>query len=148
MASEASDTARHIIGYIESIHSIEKGARPLVKAYLGDYTLSAQHVDNVAEKVADHFSYQGWPNRETWCVALWLGNEAGHYEAARDICLGSGSVHEKAAKLADYVARLLEDASEKLAGRSGHGDRMAMDLATAATCRTDWRAIVAHFAEG
>lgn len=28
--------------------------------------------------------YNGWPNYETWAVALWLGNDAGTYEHWRD----------------------------------------------------------------
>jgi len=33
-------------------------------------------------KEAD-MSYEGWKNRETWNVALWIGNDFGWYQIAR-----------------------------------------------------------------
>ena len=29
-------------------------------------------------------SYNGWKNRETWNVALWIGNDEGMYEFAKE----------------------------------------------------------------
>ena len=29
-------------------------------------------------------SYNGWKNRETWNVALWIGNDEGMYELAKE----------------------------------------------------------------
>ena len=29
-------------------------------------------------------SYNGWANYPTWCVALWLDNDEGTYNAVRD----------------------------------------------------------------
>lgn len=29
--------------------------------------------------------YQGWTNYETWCAALWINNDQGSYEWAREI---------------------------------------------------------------
>ncbi len=29
-------------------------------------------------------SYNGWKNRETWNVALWIGNDEGIYEFAKE----------------------------------------------------------------
>lgn len=29
--------------------------------------------------------YQGWTNRETWCLALYVNNDQGMYESAREL---------------------------------------------------------------
>lgn len=30
-------------------------------------------------------SYNGWPNYETWCMALWIDNEYGSYQWSREL---------------------------------------------------------------
>jgi hypothetical protein len=54
-------------------------------------------------------TYQGWANRETWALALWLNNDQGLYEAAldtaEDALMGAVERHE-----ASDEARVIGDA--------------------------------------
>lgn len=43
--------------------------------------------------------YNGWTNRDTWLVALWLDNDRNNYERAIGVVNGVG----RAKKLADYT---------------------------------------------
>lgn len=93
--------------------------------------------------------YSGWPNRETWLVALWLDNEPGTYEASRSITLRI--VEEVRARyadrqgfvaagesLAEYVADLAPDL----------GASLAADLLGHALARVDWASVAeAHTEE-
>jgi len=75
-------------------------------------------------------TYQGWTNRETWCVALWLNNEQGLQEGARDACNQEDEmIHEAAKSLEDYVDDLLED--QELPG-------MMRDLINCCLARVNW----------
>ncbi len=84
-------------------------------------------------------TYQGWTNRETWCVALWLNNEQCLQEGARSACNTDGEMlHEAAKSLEDYVDDLLED--ERLPG-------MMRDLINCSLARCDFRSIAETFRE-
>lgn len=39
--------------------------------------------------MSDEQGYNGWPNYETWCMALWIDNDLGNYNYAREL------VHEE-----------------------------------------------------
>lgn len=84
-------------------------------------------------------TYQGWSNRETWCVALWLNNEQALQEGARAACNTDGEmIHEAAQSLEDYVDDLLED--EALKG-------MMVDIVNCALARVNWPEIATTFRE-
>lgn len=88
--------------------------------------------------------YNGWANRETWLVALWIDNDPETYEVARSLTLltieevrarygGTGFVAAGEA-LAAYVADLAPDL----------GASFAADLLGQALARVEW----AHIASG
>ena len=76
-------------------------------------------------------SYNGWSNYETWCVALWLGNDEGSYhtacELAQDYPLGYS--------IRDWC----EDMAPDL------GASMFSDLLNAALCKVDWIGVAESF---
>lgn len=84
-------------------------------------------------------TYQGWTNRETWWVALWLNNEAGLQEGARIACNADGEMLQEATEtLSHYVDDLIED--------DEHGPRgMMLDLVNCVLARCNFREIAESF---
>lgn len=86
-------------------------------------------------------TYQGWTNRETWCVALWLNNEQGLQEGARDACNCDGEMLQEAAEtLSRYVDDLIEDDENDPRG-------MMLDLINCALARCNFAEIASKFRE-
>ena len=56
-----------------------------------------------------HTSYNGWQNRETWLVNLWLSESMGSYEFLQEICEKDCEVWEKAEELEAHFQDQLED---------------------------------------
>ena len=52
--------------------------------------------------------YNGWTNRETWLVNLWLNNDMGSYEFLLEICRKNCETWEKAEELEAYFQDQLE----------------------------------------
>lgn len=133
--SEAREIARNIKAQLDAVHSIERGARPIVKAYMGADT-SAQVVDNVAEALANMSGYQGWSNRETWAAYLWCANEARLF----GLCRAAGEV--SGVKGQEELRTLVEGELEEA---GSHG--FAQDMLNAALARVNWPELHAAFAE-
>lgn len=78
-------------------------------------------------------AYNGWTNRETWLVSLWLLNEEGTYTEARRLA----TLPEPDGELKEYVEQLIADEYDK--------SSMLTDLINSALARVDWREIAASF---
>ena len=74
--------------------------------------------------------YEGWRNYETWAVNLWLANDEGIYNGARELDLSDDAERE----LRDYVESILWG-DEAPAG-------LAADLIGHALAYVDWAAVV------
>ena len=81
--------------------------------------------------------YNGWSNYETWNVALWLDNEQGSYDEARDMARRARSEHDLAGQLKDWVHEMAPDL----------GASMFADLLGAALSEVDWYEIAEHYYE-
>ena len=85
--------------------------------------------------------YNGWANRETWLVNLWLTNDAGTYAAAREIC-GEGQERPAVLALQEFVESI---AFHAVTEQESSG--LGVDLIGQSLAWVDWREIVQSFRE-
>ncbi len=80
--------------------------------------------------------YNGWTNFETWCVSLWIDNDPGSYEMAREIIKGVQSIGDAAEALQDWIEEdnPLQDQASLYA-----------DLLNAALRQVNWYEIVESY---
>ena len=76
-------------------------------------------------------SYNGWANKETWLVNLWLGDEL---QSHKD---------EGEALSADYIRDLVDDLATELYGQSG----LMNDLLTTAMSGINYWELEKHYME-
>jgi hypothetical protein len=83
--------------------------------------------------------YNGWANRETWLVHLWLTNDKGTLADVTNLVRWAEDPREAVGALIDYVDQLC------------FGDEcqasLANDLLRSALGSVDWREIVTAFLE-
>ena len=82
-------------------------------------------------------SYNGWTNYETWNVALWIDNDPGTYQEAREMARRAPSEGRLAKDLQGWVEEMAPDL----------GASMFADLLSAALSEVDWYEIAAHYYE-
>lgn len=81
--------------------------------------------------------YNGWTNRATWLVQLWLDNEQGTQVALYDI---ARSNRESLANTADGIKDYIEELLPEL-------DGFAADLMSVAIGEVNWSEIAEHAIE-
>lgn len=83
-------------------------------------------------------TYNGWTNRETWLVNLWLGNDQATYSEVLDATRDALDTPHPRLTLADWLRDWLElQVSECCGTRYG----FVTDLALAASAHVDWQEV-------
>ncbi len=82
--------------------------------------------------------YNGWSNRETWAVNLWISNERGSYEQVKAL---ADEHHESRADLADAIKDWIEGNQPEL------GPTLWSDLMGTALGEVDWYGIAESWIE-
>ena len=81
-------------------------------------------------------TYNGYANKATWMICLWLNNEPGTYEQARAIVAVAESDYEAADELREYVWSLVGDVTT-----------ITRDLVGVTIGQVDWKEVVDAFKE-
>lgn len=76
---------------------------------------------------------QGWTNRETWRVMLWIGNEQASYELARMLVR-----NEREHVGADKLERYVREAMDSVEANTNTVAIWSKELASDALCRVNW----------
>lgn len=85
--------------------------------------------------------YNGWANRETWALYMWLSSDEGLYEDIRERA-NAKSVAEAVKGVKDYVEALFHDFQNDPATYRGMAN-MVMDVGS--LWRVDWVEITSAF---
>ena len=91
----------------------------------------AMHVAEATQTVATE--YNGWSNRETWLVNMWLTNDRCYYDELCEI-IKNFDLDEQAEELERYV-RFITDTDNSIG--------IVGDLLNTSLGRTDWVEVVA-----
>jgi len=84
--------------------------------------------------------YNGWTNYETWLVALWIDNDEGSYNTARDMAREMRNNEHR-----NYdLSHALKDWVEELNPLADNADLFS-DLLNAALSEVDWYEIAEHY---
>lgn len=95
-------------------------------------------------------TYEGWTNKPTWAINLWLRNEQAsdtywHDEAIRHVTTATPTEYWTADQSALYgLEEQLKDEHEELADDAIHEVNFTKDLLTWALAHVDWREIAEH----
>lgn len=96
-------------------------------------------------------TYNGWTNRETWMVNLWLTNDQGTYNALAELVSGIESeatefgTISREHRIADALVGFVDDIIAPPDADVEYG--LAVDLINAALGRVDWRELADNYAE-
>lgn len=85
--------------------------------------------------------YNGWTNRESWCMGLWLSNDEGMYNAAREVVASArDSDMGRGEALEDWVNELKDQREHNIAI-----DTMFDDVGS--LWRVDWPEVAASLTD-
>ena len=89
--------------------------------------------------MATDITYNGWTNRETWLVNLWLTNEPGTYETLTEIAESNSELYEKADQLKAFVYTLCMGENSEI---NGTASSLVCDLVTNSLGSVEYREII------
>ena len=92
-------------------------------------------------------SYNGWSNRETWLVALWINNDQGWqemvHETIRDAWMAGHISADQSWKAGEMIRENVEMIREE--SETATGASLFSDLLGTALARVDWDELGASF---
>lgn len=86
--------------------------------------------------------YNGWTNYETWATALWIGNDPGSEETAREL---TREAKGDAADLARSLREWVDSEPDEGGMIPDLGSSLAADLLRAALSEVDWYEIAESY---
>jgi|TARA_Y100001951_G_C11138991_1_gene182512 hypothetical protein len=84
-------------------------------------------------------TYNGWANRETWLVNLWLTNEPNTEKTLIEIAESNSELYEKSDQLKDFVYTLCMGENSEI---NGTASSLVCDLVTNSLDSVDYREII------
>lgn len=89
--------------------------------------------------------YNGWTNRETWAVNLWIDNERGLYDLVQDYAKTSLEEHQESGAsncLAESIENLFDEIFEDVENMTNAGLNMLKDIGS--LYRVNWKEIAGN----
>ena len=84
--------------------------------------------------MSELLTYNGWTNRETWLVSLWLNNDQGNYELLSNVLGLSTSSTRKAERLHNLIEDQMYDLELEAS--------LWSDLLSTALTSVDWLEVI------
>lgn len=100
-------------------------------------------VEEPVKAIETKETYNGWSNRETWLVNLWMTNDVGDDDYLRALANDGRPIYERS----DELKETLTDAWNEISNGSGFGWGLWIDLMNDALGTVDWREIIQNHEE-
>ena len=93
---------------------------------------------NYEAEAPPNTTYNGWTNRETWVVNLWLSNDESESKWLDELANDGREIYDQARALEEYIQEAWQDLLEFQKIESS----IWADLMTTALWAVDWREII------